>query len=240
MGRVSELEILASFDDGLGPRSASEIVERAGLPRSTVFRVLRALVSSGFVHQDEATRLYLLGPRTLQLGVAARRQLATGYPVIGPILELARTTGETVSFSLVDIPWRVCAYSIEAPSDLRQVISVGARYPLHLGAGRAILAYLPEAAIASVLAFHDVPKRGRAAATAELARFREEGIVLSEGHRVAGALGIAAPVFASGVIEGVIAVSGPADRLGPLVDAHEPLVRQAGEAITESLNARIA
>ena len=142
-----ELEILTAFADEPGSRSAAEIAASSGVPRSTVFRTLRRLAEHGFVHQDPATRRYILGPRVAQLGLAARRQLAAGYPVVEPILALARATSETVSFSLTEVPWRVCAYSIEAPSDLRQVVKVGDRYPLHLGAGRAILAFLPTSTI---------------------------------------------------------------------------------------------
>ena len=71
---------------------------------------------------------------------------------------------------------------------------------------------------------------------AELAEIRAAGVAISDGHRVPGACGIAAPVYAAETVEGMVALSGPAERLGPLVGEYTPLVLQAAELITNSLD----
>jgi DNA-binding IclR family transcriptional regulator len=238
VGRKSEIDILSSFDNDR-PQSAAEIVKKTGLPRSTVFRALRLLVEHGFLHQQSGTSGYVLGYRVLQLGLIARQQLSPEEIVSAPLLALAAQTKETVTFSLSDVPWRLCVYVLDAPSDLRSVAQAGARYGLHRGgASSAILANLPEEVITETLRFHGVPQREFPAMLARLAEVRRSGAAISVGQRVAGATGVAAPIFVAGTIFGSVAVAGPSERMAPRVEEFRTAVIKVAVDLGQRLSAR--
>ncbi len=250
--KVSELGILDSFDGGGAARSAldpssrtqltlsaADIITRTGLPRSSVFRDLRTLVNSGFVHQDSVTKRYTLGPRILELGMAARRQLSTEGLVAVPLLELVRQTSESVTFSLLELPWRICVYVIEAPSELRQFAQVGARYPLHLGAaGKGILAQLPRDVAAAELKTHGESRSQAAEIIRQLDQIRTRGYAITTGERVPGSSSAAAPVFVGGTIFGSVAVAGPTERIGPMLEGHRRLVIDVARQLSSGLSSR--
>jgi DNA-binding IclR family transcriptional regulator len=234
---MSQLEILAAFDDGDLSISAADLIARTGLPRSSVFRSLKLLTAAGFVHQASQSRRYTLGPRMLQLGMAARRQLTADSIMIGPLAGLVRQTTETVTFSLLDLPWRICAYVLEGPSELRQVAQVGMRYPLHLGAaGKVMLAHLDAELVESILVSERLSKPQIAAVTAQLAEFREQGYAITSGERTPGASTVAAPVMLDGRIYGSVAVVGPTERRDQLLERHQPLVVE----VARTLSARVS
>ena len=235
MGRKSEIDILASFDS-LQAQSAADIVERTGLPRSTVFRALRQLSDDGFVSQEPATSRYVLGPRMLQLGLIAREQLSLNELIAPPLLSLASQTRETITFSVVDLPWRLCAFVLEAPSDLRSVALAGTRYPLHLGAAStAILAHLPADTAEEVLRFHGVPQRDLAKRMARLTEVCEAGAVVSVGQRVTGATSVAAPILTGDIVFGAVAIAGPSERMAPRENEFESLVIKVGGELSDRL-----
>jgi DNA-binding IclR family transcriptional regulator len=170
----------------------------------------------------------------LQLGMLARRQLSGEDLIAPPLLDLVRQTGESITFSILDMPYRICAYVLEAPSDLRHVVQVGARYPLHLGAaGTAILAHLPPSLIESVCKNEGLSKAEIANVKRELAQASRVGWIVTTGERVPGATSIAAPVFVGEAIYGSVAVVGPSARMSPLMDRHRPAVQKAAKSLTD-------
>jgi len=236
---VSEIEILGSFNLDPRPQSAAEIIAATKLPRSTVFRSLRLLIDAGFLYQQSTSKRYVLGPRMLQLGMLAKRQLSGEDLIAPPLLDLVHQTGESVTFSILDIPYRICAYVLEAPSDLRQVVQVGARYPLHLGAaGKAILAYLPADLVDSLCLHEGLTKSETTNVKRDLGQVIEKGWIVTTGERVLGATSIAAPVFVGDSIYGSVAVVGPTDRMASLLERHRPAVQKAAKSLTDLFTMR--
>src|SRR5690606_19090313 len=65
------LEIMAEAG---GETSLSELAQSSGLPLPTIHRIVRSLVSNGYVRQLPSRR-YALGPRLIGLGESASRLL---------------------------------------------------------------------------------------------------------------------------------------------------------------------
>jgi DNA-binding IclR family transcriptional regulator len=238
---MSQLEILEAFDVSDLSVSAADLILRTGLPRSSVFRSLKLLVARGFVHQTTQTRRYTLGARVLQLGLVARRQLTSDDLMVGPLAELVRQTTETVTFSLLDLPWRICACVLEGPSELRQVAQVGMRYPLHLGAaGKVMLAYLDDDVAQSILVSEQLPKLQIAELNAQLREFRTQRYAVTTGERTPGASTIAAPVFLDEHIYGSVAVVGPTERWQQLLERHRPAVVEVASLLSARLSERLS
>jgi len=238
---VSQIDILEAFAESDSAMSAADVIAKTALPRSTVFRALRVLVGNGFLNQEPNTRKYTLGPRILQLGMAAQRQMSADDLVAAPLLELLQESEETVTFSILDLPWRICTYVLEAPSDIRQVAQVGARYPLHLGsAGKVILAYLPEEVARSVISGEGLEEEQARDMLKQLEEIRLKGYSTTVGERVSGAAAISAPVFVQQQIFGSVAMTGPTERVIGKLDQYRPTVLEAAKTITDRLSARVA
>jgi IclR family transcriptional regulator, acetate operon repressor len=132
--------------DALAPGPSSrlgDIAARAGLPRSTVHRILQRLVEHGYARAEGEGR-YAAGPRVLALAGGLLRQLDRGY--LTPVLQaLCDDVGHTVHFALLTGQEATYIEKLEAPAAGYQMLSrVGMRVPLHsTSIGKAILAGLP-------------------------------------------------------------------------------------------------
>lgn len=119
--------------------SLAQLSARLGLNRSTVHRLASALVERGYLHLLPRGG-YMLGPRLIELGYAARAQLDLPR-VARPYLEaLAEETGDTVHLGVLDNGRAL--YLDKVPGRRRVEIGsrVGERHPLlSTGLGKALL-----------------------------------------------------------------------------------------------------
>jgi DNA-binding IclR family transcriptional regulator len=198
--RVTEvLDEFAESGDDLG---VTEIARRLRYSKSVVHRILVALVEAGYVAIDPATRRYRLGAKVLLLARAASAHDDLRRRALPHLQSIRERTGETATLSLLRGAVRVYAEQIESRNAVRQTVEVGSEAPLHLGAsGKAILAFLPEAAR---------PPRVRAAGLdADLERVRRRGYAVSRAERIAGAASVAAPIFDHrGAVVGSVSAAG--------------------------------
>lgn len=220
--------------------SAADVVRLSSLPRSTVYRGLGRLAKMGFLYRDAPRRRYLLGPKILQLGMLARKYLAA-EDVVGPLLlELQQQTGETVTLSILDGTTRLCAYVLEAQSELRQVAQAGARYPLHLGAaGKVILANMKEANATAILRNEKLSRTDLNRILKDLQDIHRAGYAVTSGERVPGASAVAAPVFVRDAIYGSLAVAGPRERMNEVLKRTVPMVVTAAQKVTRDLSTSV-
>lgn len=133
---VQVLDVLRVQGAGLSIR---EVAREVDLPKSTVQRLLRELVSTDMAAQDEATRRYRLGPRTLALGTAYQRRLdvrTVAYPYMS---RLSDELGETVGLSVALGDELMHLDQVESGSRLRVTFEVGRPLPLWSGAPSRVL-----------------------------------------------------------------------------------------------------
>jgi DNA-binding IclR family transcriptional regulator len=132
------------------------------------------------------------------------------------------------------------------PDNTVQILEVGAAIPWHACAlGHAIVAHIPEAQRAAVMAGDRVPltgrtKTARAALSRVLAQVRKQGYAIEDQEATVGDAGIAAPVLGrDGVVAGAIGVVGAADRLlaTPARDELVRAVQEAARSISRDLGA---
>jgi len=65
------VEILSSVSASPSGLTLTELTSALGLPKTTVFRVLQALVRHELLRKDERTKVYRLGPALITLGTSA-------------------------------------------------------------------------------------------------------------------------------------------------------------------------
>ena len=214
LGRAFDvLELMAAAD---GEIALSRLAEESGLPGPTIHRIVRTLVARGYVLQLPSRR-YMLGPRLIGLGAAARASVeAWASP---PLHTLAEETGETANLAMLDLDRVV--YVAQVPSTrhtMRMFTEVGRRVSAHCtGVGKALLAQLPDDDVRRLmtvagmpaLTTHTITDAGRM--LEELAQIRERGYAVDDGEQELGVRCVAVAV--PGTRGTAVSVSGPDSRV---------------------------
>lgn len=132
IGRV--LAILRSV--AAGHRHVGDIASATGLPKSTVSRLLGALVEAEMLERHQGDRGHVIGPGLAALAVDAS-QAGTLRDVCRPYLrDLVDRTGEAAELTLPDGPtMAMYADHAESSSDVLTRDWTGMRFPYHTIAG---------------------------------------------------------------------------------------------------------
>ena len=222
----------------------SELSRRYGWTKSATHRALTTLAAAGFVVNDTWRHRYRLGPTALRLGLAAVARAELHRLALPHLRALRDRTGETATVTVLTDDERVYIDQVESGHTVRQIIEVGTRSPLYLGASsKAMLAYLPDAHQERVLATAAGSRRADGSALDvdalrdELRVIRARGFAVSCGERVAGAASVAAPVFGhEAEVVGSISIAGVTVRQSVAdLEAMGPLVRETALTISREL-----
>lgn len=128
-----------------GTRDLRSLVGVSGLPRSTAHRLLSSLALQGYLRYSTASG-YHLGPKLIELGFAAHRQLDITSAARPHLERLQGLTQETVNLAVLDGNEVLYVDKIAGSRSLQMVSYIGARCPAHCTAlGKALMAGLPEA-----------------------------------------------------------------------------------------------
>ena len=200
------------------PLSATEIGRTLDLSTTTAHRGLMTLERAGYVARHQLSARYVLGRMSRRLLQSFFARFALHGFAIPYMRQLAIATGETVSLC-VQVGWyAVRIASVKGTKEIIHTGPVGEVRDLDDGlAGRALLAFLPEAERQRFLAARGrAPSpAGRRALDAALAEARATGVATEAS---AAQPGWAAVAFAlrSGpdAAVGAIAIEGPVLRLG--------------------------
>lgn len=211
------LKLIAS---GPSRFSLGDLSDRAGLPPSSVHRLLQALVRSGLVERGLA-QSYRPGRELHRLA----SQLVANFDLVRvarPFLDALVTQWHETAVLCIYSPTQrkaIIADVADTPHPLRFAVARSGEISLPWGSlGRAILAHLPASETEAILREARVgpltgrPRSARQEVIAELAAIRDEGTARYFDPRYDIA-GIAAPIF--GVdreIYGCIGVTMPSSR----------------------------
>jgi DNA-binding IclR family transcriptional regulator len=227
--------ILECFGDSHSSLTLQAIVDRIGLPKTTVFRLVQTLLQAGYLVQKENQEL-CLSFRLLSLGSVVQNSLGVRDVVKPEMTMLAERTGETVEMSLRSGPVeRTCIEVIESRHALKSIVRVGDRVRLSAGAtSKVFLAYMSPEELS--VALRDGPPEldaWRDTLPKELARIRRQGWASSAGERIPGASAICVPLFGfSGRHEHCLTIVGPSARIANRLEEFRDLLLAAGEAIS--------
>jgi DNA-binding IclR family transcriptional regulator len=204
------------------PAGITELAARAGLPKSTVARLLSALEKEGAVSRDEEDRLYVIGVGLAELAGAIDASAALATAVKPHLQWLASELGEAAGFSVPTGYTMQYVVQVESPNPVQVRDYTGLTVPMHIGpSGLCMMAQWPpedlERYLGRPLASftpHTIndPVRIRR----RLEEIREAGHCWIHEEFAEGINSVAAPVFASGHRAlGAIHVHGPAYRFPP-------------------------
>ena len=139
------LDILLLFKEGKESWSIDDIARMLDLPKSTCYRLVRALQERGFLEKS-GTSNYQLGITFMRLSsVALSSNRDIRLMALPSMKRIADTVRESVSLMRLMNRQVVCVESIEGQYSLRVSMQQGRIQPLHAGASsRVLLASLPK------------------------------------------------------------------------------------------------
>lgn len=141
---ANALDVLEHLSRHAEPVPAASIARELGLPRSSVYHLLKVLAARGYVTHYVEERRFGLGQAAYELGSAYQRQAPLSRVARTPVRRLVDATGRNAHFATLD--GRDVIYLLEerAPGQPTLVTDVGVRLPGHLTAsGLAMLSALP-------------------------------------------------------------------------------------------------
>lgn len=142
-------DILRALKQDNAGLSLGQIAQRVGLPRSTVQRIVNALIAERLVLSSAQGGSLRLGPEIQSLAEAGKIDVAE---LVRPILrELSEETGETVDLAVLRDNHMVFVDQVVGTHRLRAVSAVGETFPLTTTAnGKAVLANLDDEVVAGL------------------------------------------------------------------------------------------
>ncbi len=218
-GTVSRaLQLLGVLADASGSVTVKHVSEAMRVAPSTAHRLLNLLKKEGFVESSSESRQYAIGPAFYR--VAARVMGSVSKAAIAqPLIEaIAEEFDETVLFGLYLPAEQALSFAARADGRQRLTYRVDMHRPLSLvwgASGRAVLAFLPDEVVRSIIASEGrspatgAPPMAEAVVLAEIQRIRQCGWAVSESEKLPDARGIAAPVFGPAGVVGSLCLTSP-------------------------------
>ena len=214
------VEVLSSSPRGL---NRNEIAAATGCTPTMVYRIMMTFTDAGWVYRDEATGIYRLSRRLLDLAVAGTDECSLVSLAWPEMCALRDETNITVQLGiLADDGTGLLLESAESRHPIRFVAEKGLRVTdIHTGAGwKCILAFLPEAERTrrldnlSYRKLTNTTITSRAALEKALAKVRTCGYAVDDAEMVEGLHCVAAPIFdRTGYPVGTLSLSAPAEQL---------------------------
>ena len=201
--------------------SLGEISEKLELHKSTAHRLTMVLERHKLIERNSTSGRYRLGLKLFELGSRAISQLDLRERARPVLDQLVLETGETVHLGILDDTEVLYLDKIEPARSVRMSSSVGRRNPAYCTAmGKAILAYLPDAEVETIVRKHGLKAMTANTITsfldlkAELKVIRERGYSIDNEEIEEGVrcIGCVVRNFSGGPVA-AISVSGPAFRV---------------------------
>lgn len=226
------IDVLEVLDSAKGSLRLNEIARRADLPVATTQRILASLESRDRVERD--SNGYRPGI-ALTFGAHA---FSTTNPLIRaarPVLmELASITGLTATLFREHRGQRVVLSRAGNARNFGYELVIGSRLPLHIGAGKALLAQLDNETLEHELSSVDngsgsaISDEERETLLADLKEISKRGYSISREEREIGVASVAAAIPAESGILAAVQVTGTVDDFPE--DQTQSLSRQVRQA----------
>lgn len=218
---VKVVRILDMFSRTARALSLAEICQRSGYPKSTTHRLLSSMREAGLLDQDRHRDTYRLGLKLYELGNTVLANMDLPREARPYIEALGRLTDQVVHLAVFDGRHAVVIGKSESQTDATSFLESA---PAHCtSVGKAILAFLPDAAVETILAaglarFTDTTVTDPIAFRDELELTRSRGYSIDQAEHQPGLHCVGAPIRdMSGRVFAAISVSGPAWKM-PLSD----------------------
>lgn len=236
------IERLCAARDGL---TIHTLTEMTGLHKSTVHRMLTAMVARGYVRKDEETNRYRMTTRLYELSGQVVENLDLVQVARAPMEHLRDEIGETVHLVVPEGCDIVYVHKVEAGTGaIRMFSRIGMRRPMYCtGVGKAMMASMTDAEVDAIWENSDIqPYTEHTIVTRErmqnvLDVIRRRGCAFDNEENELGVRCIAVAVYDySGKVCGALSISAPLARMTDSYLAHlQPPLMAAREQISRNM-----
>lgn len=232
--------LLEAMADAGGVVGLSQLASMSGLPLPTIHRLIRTLVSLGYVRQDPS-REYALGPRLIRLGEGASRLM--GDWAKPHLVRLVDAVGESANLAVLDGSEVVYLAQVPGRHSMRMFTEVGRRVSPHCTAvGKAMLALLPDTEVSELLSRVEMVAHTPNTVTDQseyvrvLREVRDRGYALDEGEQELGVRCVAVALD-GGPSRAALSISGPTTRMtDELIERAVPCLTRAARDLLVDLD----
>lgn len=224
--------------------SVTEISRKLGMGKGTVHRILSTLKAHRFLYQDQSTKLYGLGIRTLEIGGVSKRDKYLRDSMTPFLMDLHEKCKETVNAAVWEYNEIRYIYRLESEEMLRISISAGQRFPGYCAAtGKIFLSYMSNEDIRQIYGRKNALKKRTEKSIdsidvliQEIEKVRENLVAVDDEETLVGVYCVAAPVLSpKGECVAAISISAPKNRVAPETgETFLKLVSKTARNITSS------
>jgi len=220
--------------------SLGELAKDLQVHRSTALRLLAQLVDAGIAEHDKAAGVYYLGLEAIAMAGSVLGRFEMLRVAEPHLRHLSEVTRQTINYAVRHRNEMLVIEHIPPPNVFRNFDWLGYRSPLHKGAaGKALLAHLDDAAIASYLEAINAsaPTIDATAFWREVLDIRERGFVVNRGEIDADVFSVGAPILnGSGACCASLVIAGYRNDLtADRIIEYSRLVMDAANAISDAL-----
>ncbi|MEU7486931.1 IclR family transcriptional regulator [Streptomyces sp. NPDC042319] len=229
-------DVLGVLEDTRQPLRLSEVARRANLHVATVQRILNVLIERGYAAKEDTG--YVAGPAAVATAHAFLVNNRLSQIALPVLQELAATTSQTASLYVRVGLARVLIARVQGRNPLRYQLPIGEKLPLHLGAGKALAAWLPDTELDTLIEqaapFTRISGEHLTAddLRADLQQVQHDGYALSLSERALNVTAVSAPIRHGEDVLGALSITGSSGELTD--DDHTRLineVRRAADAV---------
>jgi len=244
MGKIfAVLEIFIRRGAKQEPVAFAAISKELSFARTTLHRILYSLEKLGYVEKAEINAHYRLAAKFFELTGPARHFRHLQSVARSEMQSLVIRHGETINLGVLDGGMVTYIDVVQSSAALRIAGLPGECNPAHCTAlGKAILAFLPESEVISILDAHPLIRRTPKTITRRvhllehLASVREQGVAFDMEENLTGVTCVAAPIFdASAQVIAALSISGPTTRMKSKLNAVKVDIRASALTITRML-----
>lgn len=224
--------------------SVTEISRKLGMGKGTVHRILSTLKAHRFLYQDQSTKLYGLGIRTLEIGGVSKRDKYLRDSMTPFLMDLHEKCKETVNAAVWEYNEIRYIYRLESEEMLRISTSAGQRFPGYCAAtGKIFLSYMSNEDIRQIYGRKNALKKRTEKSIdsidvliQEIEKVRENLVAVDDEETLVGVYCVAAPVLSpKGECVAAISISAPKNRVAPETgETFLKLVSKTARNITSS------
>jgi len=227
------LDLLDAICEEGGEARVSELSQRTGMSKTSVFRLLATFEGRGFVERSEDSLKYRLGLSACEMGQKILARMGVLRKARPAMSRLMRQCNESVYFVVRRNDYVLMLDMVDTTQQVKITPLVGQRFPLTTGPGRIFLAYEEEGGRKRT----ELPV-GVALVPEEREALRICGVCIDQESFGEGVTCMAMPIFnGKGEVVAALTILGPTFRMTSERVENELLtqLREAGSAISAGL-----
>ncbi len=235
--------VLETLAESSRPLSLAEVVDKIGLPKQTIHRILKQMQDSWLITRSPGSRNYTCSSRVNHFALNVMLNSGATAARHAILSDLVEQIGETCNITMLSGTDIVYIDRVETQWALRVHLQAGSRVPLHCtSSGKLLLSLLPKAQRERLLrtlplaAISQQSITDRTALRKELEQTRRRKFGINNQENLQGIIAIAVPIMLDrNRACAAVAVQAPIARMSlEQLLAHLPVMNEAARRLKET------